>query len=120
MPAWPPGPHASATKVREALRAAGDRGRQAGRPAAEHDEVEALPVDVRPQAELAGHLGRRGVAQHAVVADQDRGLLARDVEPLEDLVGVGVEVDVVEAQRHQVALEEVADLEGAARARARR
>ena len=120
VPAWPPGAHASATQRPQALGAAVDRGGQPGRAAAEHDEVEALAVDLGAQPELARDLGGRGVAQHAVVADQDRRLVARDVEPVERSWRLRVGVDVVEAHRQQVALEQVAHLEGPARVALRR
>ena len=97
------------------LGAAVHRGREPGRPAAEHDQVEPLAVDLRPQAELAGDLRRRRVAQHGGVADQDRRLLARDLEPVEHRGAVLVGVDVVPPHRDEVALEQVAHLEGAPR-----
>ena len=100
----------------QALRAAGDGRGQPGRPAAEDDQVEALPVDVGAQAEVPRHLRRGGIAEDPVVPDEDGRLLAGDVEPLQDLVRVGVEVEVVEAQGDEVALQQVAHLEGAPRA----
>ena len=102
------------------LRAAVDRGREAGRAAAEHDEVEALAVDLGAQAERASDLRRRGVAHHVRGVHEHRRLLARDVEPLEERGALVVRVDVVQAHRQQVALEQVADLERPARAARRR
>jgi hypothetical protein len=98
------------------LRAAVDRRRQPGRPGAEHDQVEALPVDLGAQPEPAGDLRRRGVAQHGPGVDEDRRFLARNLEPLEHLVGLGIGVDVVPADRVEVAFEQVAHFEGPARA----
>ncbi len=57
-----------------------------------------------------------GLRRTRSLTDEDGGLLARDLEPVQDLVRVGVEVDVVEAERDEVALQQVAHLEGAARA----
>ena len=96
----------------QALRAAVDRGREPGRPGAEHDEVEALAVDLRAQAQRPRDLRRRRVAHHVVGVHEHGRLRARDVEPLEHPRAVLVGVDVVPAHRQQVALEQVADLEG--------
>ena len=93
-----------------------DGGREPRGPAAEHDEVEALAVDLRAQAELAGDLRGRRVAQHRPVAHEDRRLLARDLQPVEHRRALVVGVDVVPAHRDEVALEQVAHLEGAPRA----
>ena len=62
----------------QALRAAVDRGGEPGRPGAEHDEVEALAVDLGPQAELARDLRGRRVAQH-VVAWTSTGVSSRGI-----------------------------------------
>ena len=67
----------------QALGAAVDRGREPRRPGAQHDDVEALAVDLRAQPEVARDLGGRRVAQDAVAVDEDGRLLARDVEPVE-------------------------------------
>jgi hypothetical protein len=91
-------------------------GREARGTAAEHDEVEPLAVDLRAQPELPGDLGRRWVAQHGGVAHEDRRLLARDLQPVEHRGAVVVGVDVVPAHGDEVALEQVAHLEGAPRA----
>ena len=80
------------------LRAAVDGGREPGGPAAEHDEVEALAVDLGAQAEVARDLGGRRVAQHARCADEDRRLLARDLQPVEHRRALVVGVDVVPAR----------------------
>ena len=116
VPAWPPGAHCLGDERPQPLGAAVDRGSEARRAAAEHDQVEALAVDLRPQAELAGDLGGRGVAQHLGVAHEDRRLLARDLQPVEHRRALRVGVDVVPAHRHQVALEQVAHLERPPRA----
>jgi hypothetical protein len=93
------------------LRAAVHGGRQPGRSRAQHDEIEALPVDVGAQSERAGDLGRGRVAHHLGGVDEHRRLRARDVEPLEQRGALGVRVHVVPAHGQQVALEQVADLE---------
>ena len=98
----------------QALRAAVDGGGKAGGPATEDHQVEALPVDLRAQTELARDLCGRGVAQDLGVADQDRGLRRRDVERLQRLHGLRLRVDVG-PDRHQVALQQVADLESPSR-----
>src|SRR5215211_7325718 len=86
----------------QALGPAVHGGREPGRPAAEHDQVEPLAVDLRAQAELAGDLGGRGVAQHGSVAHQKRRLLARDLKPVEHRRALGVGVDVVPAHRDEI------------------
>ena len=91
-------------------------GRQPRGAAPEHDQVEPLPVDLRAQAEVAGDLGGRRVAQHLRLAHEDRRLLARDLQPVEHRPALVVGVDVVPADRDEVALEQVAHLEGATRA----
>ena len=100
----------------QSLRAAVDRRRQSGRPGAEDDQVEALAVDLGAQAQLTRDLRRRGVAHHGPRVEEDRRFLARDLQPLEHLVGLGIGVDVVPVDREEVAFEQVAHFEGAARA----
>ena len=56
-------------------------GREAGGPGSEHDEVEALAVDLGAQTERPRHLGGRRVAHHLGRVHQHRRLRARDVEP---------------------------------------
>jgi hypothetical protein len=96
----------------QALGGAVDRGREARRSGAEHDEVEDLPVDLGAQAERARHLRGRRVAQDAVVAYQHRRLVARDAECVEQAGALGVGVDVVPLHGQEVALEQITDLEG--------
>ena len=95
------------------LRAAVHRGREPGRPGSEHDEIEALTVDLGTQAERPRDLGRRRVAHHVRGVHEHRSLGARDVEPLEHRGAVGVRVGVVPVHRQQVALEQVPHLERA-------
>jgi hypothetical protein len=46
-----------------------------------------------------------------VCADEDRGLVGADSKPLEQSLALGVGVDVVPAERNQIALEQLADRE---------
>jgi hypothetical protein len=98
----------------QALGAAVDRSRETRGAGAEHDEIEAPAVDLRAQAERARHLCRRRIAQHLGRMHEDGRLGARDVEPVEQRGALLVGIHVVPAHRQQVALEQIAHLEGAA------
>jgi two-component system NarL family sensor kinase len=102
----------------EPLRAPVHGSGKPGRAGPQHDEVEALPVDVGAQPERACDLGGGRVAHHLGGVHQHRGLRTRDVEPVEQRGALGVRVHVVPAHREEVALEQVSHLErspGAAR-----
>src|SRR3954447_19258118 len=60
------------------LGAAVDGRREARRPAAQHDDVEALAVDLRAQPQLAGDLRGRRIAQHGRVA-HETGVSSRGI-----------------------------------------
>ena len=117
VPAWPPGAQASATNVRETLGAAVDRRGQAGRPGAEHHDVEALPVDVGAQPEVARHLRRGGVAQHLLGRCTRIGVSSRGMSSQSrNVVALSSVSTSQELHRQQVALQQVAHLEGPPRA----
>ena len=115
LPAGCPGLcHERAQPFRSAI----DGCRQAGRPGTQHDEVEALPVDLGSESQRPRHLRGGRVAHDVRGVHQHGRLRARDVEPLEQRGALLVRVDVVPAHGQQVALEQVAHLErptGAAR-----
>ena len=92
-----------------------DRGGQPGRAAAEHDDVEALAVDLRSQAQLVGDRGHRGSPDDAVGSDQDRALGVPDAEPVEQDPALFVGGEVVPGEGNEVALEQLPDGERLAR-----
>jgi hypothetical protein len=49
-----------------------------------------------------------------VGADEDRALVGADSKPVKQSLALGVGVDVVPAERNQIALEQLADREGIA------
>jgi hypothetical protein len=61
-------------------------------------------IDLGAQAELVRDLCDRRAAQHVVSADEHGAFLGTDAEPLEQRLALGVGVDVVPAERDQVAL----------------
>ncbi len=91
------------------------RRREAGRPAAQHDQIEALARRPPPAGRARGPPARPTGCAAPRSWRTSTGVSSRgDVEPVEVLVALsGSSVDVVPAHRHQVALEQVADLEGA-------
>ena len=80
----------------------------------ENHNVEGPLIDLGAQAELIGDLRDRRAPQHAVGADEDRALVGADAEPGKQSLAFGVGVDVVPAERNQIALEQLADREGIA------
>ncbi len=107
--AWAPGGQAgTSTRIENYL------GFPTGVAGAEHGEVEALAFHLGAEPERPGDLRRGRVAHHAVGVDQHGRLLVRDLQPLEQLGALLVGVDVVPADRQQVPLEQVPDLERAA------
>src|SRR5918994_7807292 len=60
-----------------------DRRGQPGRAAAEHDDVEALAVDLRSQPELIGDRRNSRSPNDVVGADQDRALGLPDAKPFD-------------------------------------
>ena len=73
------------------------------------------PIHLGAQAELVRDLGDRRAAQHVVGANEHGAFLGADAEPLEQRPTLGVCVDVVPAERDQVALQELANGERLAR-----
>ena len=120
VPAWPPGPHSSATKTLKPSEPAETAAASPAGPPPSTTTSKRRPLTSARRPSSRASWAGGGVAQHAVVAHQDRRLLAGDVEPVEDLVGHGVEVDVVELERDQVPLEQVAHPEGPPRGSAPR
>ena len=92
-----------------------DGGGQPGRTTAEHDDVEALAVDLRSEAELIGDRGHRGSPDDAVGSDQDRAVGIRDAEPVEQDPALLVGGEVVPGEGNEVALQQLPDGERLAR-----
>jgi hypothetical protein len=90
------------------------RGGQPRGSGAENHDVEGPLIDLGAQAELIGDLGDRRTPQHAVGADQHRALVGADSKPVEQSLALVVGVDVVPAERNQIALEQLTDREGIA------
>src|ERR671926_94788 len=84
---------------------------QSRRAGPEDDDVEGALVDLCAQAELVRDLCDRRAAQHVVGADEHGAFLGTDAEPLEQRPALGVGVDVVPAERDQIALKQLADRE---------
>ena len=79
---------------------------QPGRTTAEHDDVEALAVDLRSQAQLIGNRGHCGSPDDAVGSDQDRAVGLRDAEPVEQDPALLVGGEVVPGEGNEVALQQ--------------
>lgn len=89
----------------ESLGGAVHRGGQAPGPRADdHQVADGLLGGLGAQPDDAGEFGVRGIAQHPVVVpDDDRGLLRSDPEPHQQLLGLGVLLQIGPAVREAVA-----------------
>lgn len=78
----------------------------------EHHNVEGLLIDLGAQPELIRNLRDGRAPQDVVGADEDRALVGADSQPVQQCLALVVAVDVVPAERNQIALEQFADGEG--------
>ena len=102
-------------KRAEALGGGVDRSGQPGRTAAEYDDVEALAVDLRSEAQLFGDRRHRGSPDDAVGTDQDRAVGIPDAESVEQDPALLVAGEVVPGEWNEVALQQFAHGEGLVR-----
>ena len=96
----------------QALGGAVDRRRQAGRPGADDDEIAEAVARLLPHADRRRQLGVARVAPYPAAPDDDRRLLGRHPEPLEERLGAVVALRVDPAERKPVACGEVAEAPG--------